>query len=1026
MVLFLCYNENVVKIIQTDSYYYAYELLCKELKGKNTLAEKNLVFCDEKSSLMVEGTICSCLSGTFNTEVYSFGNFLRVNSKEKRTLTKEGSSMVVKKLLGELSLKTLNRGRDIAPALYELIAQLKSANVTPNDIKRASEKAFGVLKSKLEDVAVVFSAYENYIIENEIEDQSSALSRLPSVIEEIGDLDNTNVYLMGYSRFTIQNLTAIKSLIKKAKTVTAILPYGANGFAFVNETVKRLESLCFEMGKEVSIINENAPKSLESQRIISHLFNPLKKSEKIKTDKISLLLATSEDEEAEKIVSIIKSEVLNGKRYKDFTIATPTPANTVSLKKAFNLLGVPYYIDTDYKVDNHPLITLIFSYIDVFSKNFEREKVFSLIKNPLFSSDKQTNDEFINYVYKYNVNYSQFLRPFTFNKEEESFDVIEGLREKLADISKEFNVIKFLDRLNVEEKLKTFSLQLKECGNFEESAVTEQIYAKVIEILKEMQSILGDFTDKRDFRTTFLSGVNALKLSIIPQYNDAVFVGGFKECAQARAENLFVCSLTSSVPGIKEDTALLSDGEIDKLSQLKVIIEPKIKIVNHRVREEIITSLSSFKDKLYLSYPTSSLKGDKNLKSEIITFFENNFTLLEFPQTERYLSYNQSLKSFAVDCSDFTEWKRGDITEAISFHSVDDKGVSKTILDSANGEMVKRIENVKVLVNSSISPTTLEEFYKCPFRSFMGHALGVKEREIGEVSSVAVGNVMHDIFYLFVRELENINDEKEVKKLFISCKDKVLSLERYQKFLSSPETETNLLLSLEECEKHCLNTYQFLKDSKFKAERENLEKKFEIALANGKVKLGGKIDRIDTFGDYFRVIDYKTGKVDDSDKGLYSGVKLQLWLYALSVKDKKLAGVYYYDVEDEYKSAKNKVEPILKGKTLAEEDVIRLQDNSVYQDGCSKYLPITVKDGEIKGAVGEQTLSAYLKYAEKMSEKAVKHMNEGTIIASPIKGACEWCKYRSACLFEEGGEREIGSVSEQSIVDAIYGGEENA
>ncbi len=1017
----------MVKIICTDSYHYVYHLLCRELKGKNSLAEKNLVFCDEKSSLMAENRICSCFIGTFNTEVYSFGNFLRVKGGDNKSLSKEGSSMVIKKLLGELSLKTLNKGKDIAPSVYELIAQLKSAGVTSNDIIRASEGVVGVLKNKLEDIGVIFSAYENYLCEKDIEDQSSALSRLPETIEKLDEIENTNVFLVGQTRFTLQNLLGIKALIKKAKSVTAILPYGENHFAFVNETIERLKTLCNEMGEKVATTFENSPKSVESKIILDKLFNPLQKIEKVSTDKIALFTASSEDEEAEKIASIIRTEVLKGKRYKDFTVALSSPTNNSSIIKAFNLLNVPYYVDTEYKVDNHPLITLIFSYIDIFIKNFEREKVFSLIKNPLFSSDKEVNDAFINYVYKYNVNYSQFMRPFTFATDNESeFILIEGLRKKLSDMLSKFNLTNFLNDLNVKEKLELFSLELKKHNRFEERAVSEQIYSKVDSVLKEMESILGNNIEGREFRATFLSGINALKLSIIPQYNDAVFVGNFKECAQSEAENLFVCSLTSSVPGIKEDTALLSDTEIDKLSELKVIVEPKIKIVNHRVREEIAISLSSFKNKLYLSYPTSSLKGDKNLKSEIITFFENNFTLIDFPKTERYLSYNQSLKNFAIDCANFTEWKDGDINEALRFHLVDDKGITKNILSFANGEMVKQIENAKVLVNSTISPTTIEEFYKCPFRSYMGHALGVKEREVGEVSSLAVGNIMHDIFYLFVSEMDKIKEDSDIYTLFLSCKENVLKDERYSKFLSSPETETNLSISLEECKKHCVNTYNFLNSSHFKAEKENLERKFVFSLADGKVKLGGKIDRVDTFDDYFRVIDYKTGKVDDSNEGLFSGIKMQLWLYALSIKDKKLAGVYYYDVQDEYKSNKNKQEPIFKGKTLDDIKIINLQDKTIEEDGVSKYLPLTVKDGEIKGAVDERTLLAYLKYAEKMSEKAVDYMNKGTIIPSPIKGACEWCKYKSCCLFEEGGEREIGKVNDSDIVNAVYGGDENA
>ncbi len=891
----------------------------------------------------------------------------------------------------------------------------------------ASDNVSGILQNKLKDIAVIFSAYEKYLEDSNVSDQSSALARFPSLAENLERVKDSNVFVVGYTGLTKQNLLGIEALIKVAKSFTAILPSGENGFAFVNETVCQIENIANKLNKKVVKVKEKTPFSKEGEIITSKLFNPLAKAEKTSTDKIKILVAKSEDEEAEKIASIIKKEVMEGKRYKDFTVVLPSPQDGVAIKKAFTLLKVPYYLDTEYRVDNHPLITLIFSYLDIFIKNLERETVLSLIKNPLYLEDKTLADAFINYVYKFNINYSMFSRPFTLELDDkQTFLRIEQLRKKLAEDVKSFNISSFLKNNNIQEKLALFSAKLKQANSFEEAAVTEQIYSKITDVTKEMNDILGEVLDVREFKTVLSAGISAMKLSIIPQYNDAVFIGGFKECARALSKNLFVCRLTSSVPGIKEDTALLSDGELDRLMDLKVIIEPKIKIVNHRVREEILVALASFSDNLYLSYSVNASGGEKNVKSEVVKFFENNFTLLPFPETERYLTDSQGLRNFSADCSDFAEWGKGDIIEAISFQHVEKEGKAKKVLESANGETVQRIPNVKVLVSPSISPTTVEEFYKCPFRSFMGHALGVKEREIGEVSSLAIGNVMHDIFYLFVKGVKSVNGEEEARELFNNCKEKVLNVERYQKYLNGDGAQINLSMTIEECEKHCLNTYNFLKNSSFKAEEENLEKKFEIPLADGKVKLGGKIDRIDTFSNYFRVIDYKTGKVDDSDEGLFYGTKLQLWLYALSVKDKQLAGAYYYDAKDEYQALKYKGEPVFKGKTLAIEEVVKMQDGSIGEDGQSSYLPVTVKGGVIKGGQDERTLSALLKYAEKMCENAVREMNSGTIIASPVSGACEWCKYKSVCLVEEGSEREINKVKEESIVQAVYGGEENA
>ncbi len=1018
----------MVKIILTDSYHFIFNLLCKELEKHQLLTQKNLVFCEEKASLTAERKICTAFNGAFNTEVYSFGNYLRVHKTPTRTLTKEGSTMVVKKILGTLPLSMLNKGREIAPTIFELIAQLKSAGIKPIDVYGAVDGARGILKNKLNDIALVFDSYEKYLIENELEDQNGALSQFPEIIYNLKEQKDLNVFIIGYNGLTGQSVNCIEALLTKANTFTAILPYGENEFAFVNETVKKIKDVATKLGKESQVQFVQTPSEKENRKIIEALFNPLKQGEgKILTDKIYTYSAKNAYEEGEKIACIIKQEVLKGKRYKDFGVILPENVDEAPLKKAFQLLEIPAYFDLRYRVENHPLITLIFSYIDCFVKRFERETVLSLIKNPLYSANKELNDEFINYVYKFNVNYSAFFSPFKFGVENSSiFAELENLRQKVAKDFEEFNLNAFLLDNAVEEKLKLLGEQLRLVGRAEEASVTEQIYGKIREVLTEINSVLGDVNDKKEIKDLLISGIMALKLSIIPQYNDAVFVGGFKESAQYETKNLFVCSLTSGVPSAKEDVALLNDNELDRLSDLKVFIEPKIKIVNHRAREETVVALSSFSEKLYLSYPVTAEKNGKNIKSEVFRFFENCFTVRPFPETGRFLSGKQGYKNFALDCANFTEWRRGDLSEAISFYFASDEEKAKNILDSANGEMVKQLENNKNIGSAQISPTMLEEYYKCPFRAFLRYTLGVKEREMGEINAISIGNLMHEIFYLFTKEVGKIDTVEQAVKLFNENIKKLEEDERYKIYFEQSIEDASLESLISECKRHCLNSFEFFKRSQFKPEIGNLERSFEISLANGKAKLCGKIDRVDTFGNYFRVIDYKTGKVDDSEEALFTGIKLQLWLYALAIGDKSLAGAYYFDAVNEYKSLKNKNEPILKGKTLDNVEVLSKQDEEFDMKGCSKYIPVTVQDGKVKGATTEKTLSAFIKYAEKMSEQAVEQMSNGVIIASPLKGTCERCKFRAVCMQDEGTEREMGVVKEYTIEKAVYGSEEDA
>ena len=140
----------MVNLISVNSYFDLFPILIKLLKQKpNDIDKKNLVFCEAKVSLMAERQICAEFGGTFNTEVFSFGNYLRAKKKMDNLLSKEGSAMVVKRILSTLSLGCLNRSKSgLAPTMFELIIQLKSAKITPEDLIFASNKVSGLLKNK--------------------------------------------------------------------------------------------------------------------------------------------------------------------------------------------------------------------------------------------------------------------------------------------------------------------------------------------------------------------------------------------------------------------------------------------------------------------------------------------------------------------------------------------------------------------------------------------------------------------------------------------------------------------------------------------------------------------------------------------------------------------------------------------------------------------------------------------------------------------------------------------------------------
>ena len=522
----------MVKIIKTDSYFNVFPLLTDSLKGASKeIGKKNLIFCEEKISLMAERWVTESLGGTFNTEVYSFGSFLLKNKTFNSLLSREGSSMVIKKILLEAPLSCFNKSKaTMSSALYDLLILLKSASVTPKDLLNAGESIEGILKNKLTDIHTIFSAYQEYLIENGLEDQSGQLDYLPEVIENYNGIEKANVYVIGYNGFTAQIRKVIKTLINKASSFTAILPYGENEFAFVNETALAIKKISQEANQKVVEQFIVTKREKEAEHIVKTIFSPdfITKTP-IETQKIHASTAKSESEEFEKIACVIEQKVRSeGLKYKNFSVILPDVSGKDELIKAFNLIGVPYFIDDKVTVMNHPLITLLLSYLEIFRKNFNRKDYLSFVKNPLITQDKSLSDRYENYIYKYDLDYSAFKKPFT--KDDLETEEMERLRLRVNSYLDYFSPVKLFEKIGALQTLNFLSEKLKEKARSEEVSINEQIYDYVTRIINEIKSILGeDKITLIEYKNLLISGLSAIKLSIIPQYNDAVFVGGFKE-----------------------------------------------------------------------------------------------------------------------------------------------------------------------------------------------------------------------------------------------------------------------------------------------------------------------------------------------------------------------------------------------------------------------------------------------------------------------------------------------------------------
>lgn len=1037
-VLKIWYNKNMVNLITTDSYFNIFNLLVKSLKERGKgIEQKNIVFCEEKVSLMIERLISYEQGGTFNTEVYSFGNFLRTKKPLENLLTIEGSSMAVKKILSSVNLNCFKASKStIAPTLYNLIIQLKSAKVSPQDILNAIDGTTGVLKNKLIDIYEIFSAYENFTLSNGFIDQSTYLDFLTEVIRDDERLDGANVYLVGFNGFTAQIRQAVESLLDRTNNLTAILCQGDNPLVFVNESPTFIKNLCKEKGVPLLEKHIESEYNKSTKIILDNLFNPFGKKPDQKEDaNVFVLPAHNPVLEVERVAEIIKSKVLSGEcKYKDMTVAVPDSTYYFYIENAFNNLEIPYFIDQRKKVQHHPLVKLVLSFIEVLRKNFQRNALLSFVKNPYFSLDTALNDEFENYLIKYNINFNKIKKPFTLSEKGENLERLNELREKIVEIFNDFDILSLFEKLNVKEKTENFTNLLFDQNEKEESAINAQMYDATIKLLNQMKLLLGDIRlSLNEYKNVFISGISSLELSIIPQFNDAVFIGDYKETALAKTKHLFALGLTSEVPNVQKDVSLLSDDDIKALENIELLVEPKINVVNHRNREYFALAITAFSKSLYLSYPICTVDGTKTVKSEIFDTINNFINFKDFPKANGYLTKKQGLKTFAKDCGEFLGGKNVEFTNACSYYTAVDDDKTKCLTERANSEIIKQLSSSKeVLLDKVVSPTTIEDYYKCPYMCFMSHALRLKGRKRGEVDVLSVGNLMHEIFSLYTLNVDSVNDEQSSNQLFDSITLKILERDEYKRFMQDESSKMTVDRVLAECKKYCYKTFLSLKNSDFKVEKSEVsfgENCYypAIELLDGQVKIKGKIDRVDESEKYFRVIDYKTGGTDSSEKSLFAGVKLQLYLYSASVAKKhgnakSPAGLYYLPVSDKYLNPDEKTGAMADGKTLNDINAVVAQEKDFFSNGESKFMPISLNaKGGIKNGLEKDELSQYINYALSISELAVKQLRDGVIVPSPYEKTCDYCEYKGICHQSKNGARTLNSVKKETIINAPKG-----
>ncbi len=1037
--------------------------------------EKRIVFCEDKFTLALELAIARKQGGTFGTHVFSFNRYMHKKlAGNKKLLSSEGCALVLKSILlqckNQLTCFKKVYDPNLASTVYELIAQLKSAKVTPEDIRRAMEESTGNLKRKLKDIHLLFDKYEEYIAQNGLTDGNNRLYQLPNHFINDEEIKGTRVIIAGFPSLNRTLCEIFKALLKSAKSVDFVVVAGDNSGVYTNETFNFINNLYPEAECERAV-GESITK-----RLLNGLFNSQSLIEEGEySSNIYLYKANDKTEEIRHVAQIIRRGVLAGASYKEYSLCAENIAEyELIIKRVFADYEIPFFYDGTKNLSKHPLTRLVCSYIDLVRRGFDISDLFDFVKNPLFEPNKRLTDAFENYCIGCSINRRTVKKSFTVQSEElNEFEAIRSKAVEVGDYIKEGmtfgevveGVYKMLTRVNAFENLKALSEKLGNMNRGEITAFNEQADEKFNGVVEDAVNLLCNLTlPLTEVKNVILSGMTACKVSVIPEYNDCVFVGDFRSVRYNTVNNLFAVGLTDGVPLSKIDSALLCDRDIARMERAKVLVEPKIKEVNRRAREVACMALATFKEHLYLSYPQALASGEEGKPSEIIKYVQAIFSdkkrqtkIFDLKGYKRgalsvggerekifkirnYLTERSSVFAFAEDVGRFKEGACDDFSAGATFYKVYGRlGKGETldgVLTQANSQMGYYTEGVNY-VDKGISATSIEGYFNCPYANFLQRGVKLTERVEFDLKANDLGNIVHEVGQLFVERVDWNCDKEEVVKLASQIFEEVIQIDEYRRHLSSAGGKRSFELIKKEAVRFCVKLFEASKHSKLKPKYLEVYfggRRFPAITVNtkkGEMKVVGKIDRIDSDGENMTVIDYKTGKVEGSkaDLNLYTGKKLQLFLYAKAFSDKfKAIGAYYFPISDKFKGDEDEAEGTYVGKTIADEERALLIDDTLDESGKSNHLNANFtrkKDGGYRypGALlSSEEFEGYMEYSQQIAGAGLNEITEGVIVPSPYEGACSYCKYLGICGYDEesfGRGRKIEEISKEDILRAV-------
>ena len=953
--------------------------------------------------------------------------------------------------------------------LVDAVDEFKRCCISSKDLMTAASQSEGGFAQKLEELSLILDAYDSLCSRGKRDPRDQMTWLLEQL--EAGDFGENHVfYIDGFPDFTRQHLAILLHLIQVSPKVVVSLNCDvpdSNAMAFEKAGATAAELI--RCAKKLGI-------PFEIQNVSSHrtqlrtVRDGLLQGSTPETEDLYVFRADSLQGECWLAADRVRKLICDGCRYRDVGIVcADMPAYRNALSLVLHRCAIPVYLTGTEEILENSVIGALLAGIHAALGGFEQRDVMRYLKSVLSPVDMDVSDRMENYSILWAIQGNRWLNVWENHPAgigEEWTDAARVELQQLNDaryvsiiplmhLHKKFsNAVKlqeqvealydFLEEIQLADKLDSLAKEMDAQGDNRSAQILNQLWEILICALEQMYDVLGETVwDKESFLRLFELLLSQYDVGTIPPVLDAVMAGPVAAMRCQQVKHLILLGVCEgALPGYSGSSGVLTDQERDALRQMGIPltggsmegIQAEFSEIYGVVcgAEESICVTCGPEQPSFVYRRLASMAGGEQS-------YRNVTPIADAFDAAALLVAANDVKSAEV-------LGIRETYQEILHHSKYSHG------------KVKR-ENIQKLYGKKLrlSASQVDRQAECKMSYFLRYGLRVKERKEATVDPAEFGTYVHAVLEDTAREVMKRGgfhavSLDETMSIAMNYSD-LYAKERFSQ-LDSQRVSYLFTRNVQELSMIVEELWQELRVSEF------VPKGFEISFGDGQTmnaisvpnaemeaQLRGFVDRVDVWNNgycnYFRVVDYKTGRKDFDYCDVFNGIGLQmlLYLFALEQEGEDVlgerpipAGVQYFAARSPYITANGRLTEEeataehgktwkRKGLILADEAVV----NAMEPEGSPKRLNCKLdKDGALAGDIANREQLKILKqYVFQVLRNMVHDIATGDVTPNPYTrgsahNACSYCPYQSVCHFATvDGRRNYKTMSAQRFWEEV-------